>query len=88
MEKECARSSLDTHSVDALRPLFRRLAVEVLFVGLGVLPRVVDNAVAMIRRRIQRVELERGAAGVDDIVMCPCRNEYREASVKSCQTPS
>jgi hypothetical protein len=79
LEKKFARSSVASRSVDALRPLFGRLAVEVLMVGLGVLPRMVDNAVAMIGRRIERVELQRNTGGIDDVVIRPRRDEHRKA---------
>jgi hypothetical protein len=46
----CAGGSSAFRSADTGRSLFGRLAFEVLVVGLGVLPRMVDNAVAMIRR--------------------------------------
>src|SRR5664279_486551 len=59
--------------------LLRRLSVEVLVVGFRVCARMVDGAVAMIRRRIERVELQRDAAGIDDVVICPGRNDDREA---------
>jgi hypothetical protein len=38
--------------------LFRRFAVEVLVVGLRVIAGMVDDAVPMIRRRIERIELQ------------------------------
>ena len=46
---------LDTSRVDSL---FRRFAVEVFVVGLRVGAGMVDDAVAMIRRRIERIELQ------------------------------
>jgi len=58
--------------------LFRRFAVEVLVVGLRVGARMVDNPVSMVRRSIERVELKRNAAGIDDVVIRPGRNEHRE----------
>ena len=42
----------------AVDSLFRRFAVEVLVVGLRVLAGMVDDAVPMIRRRIERIELQ------------------------------
>jgi len=47
-------------------PLLRRLAVEVLVVRLRVGTGVVDDAVPMIRRRIERIELQLNIAGIDD----------------------
>ena len=58
--------------------LFRRNSVEVLVVGLRVGARMVDDAVSMIRRRIERVELQRNAAGINDVVIRPSRNDDRE----------
>src|SRR5674476_815350 len=47
--------------------LFRRFAVEVLVVGLRLGAGMVDNAVPMIRRRIERIELQWDTAGVDAV---------------------
>ena len=43
-------------------PLFRRFAVEVFVVGLGLGPGMVDDAVPVIRRRIKRVEFQGSVA--------------------------
>ena len=59
--------------------LLRRLAVEVFVVGLRVVAGMVDDAVPMIRRRIERVELQRNTAGIDDVVIRPSRDDDREA---------
>src|SRR5665647_1583466 len=59
--------------------LFSRLAVEVFGVGLRVLAGMVDNSVAMIWRRIERIELQGNTAGSDNVVLGPRRNEHREA---------
>src|SRR5450759_5410827 len=40
---------------------------------------MVDNAVPMIRRRIERIELQWSTAGIDDVVICPGRDEHGEA---------
>ena len=40
---------------------------------------MVDNAVPMIRRRIERIELQWNTAGIDDVVIRPGRDDYREA---------
>ena len=48
-------------------------------VGLCVGAGMVDDAVAMIRRRIERVELQRNTAGIDDVVFGPSRDDDREA---------
>jgi hypothetical protein len=45
--------------------LFRRFAVELFFVGLGVGAGMVDDPIPMIRRRIERIKLERNAAIID-----------------------
>lgn len=68
--------------------LFGRLAVEVLVVGLGCVSRVVDDAVPMIRGRVQRVELQWNRAGIDDVVLRPSGHDDREALRSSVRTPS
>jgi hypothetical protein len=70
------KRKIDAYIADSL---FRRFAVEVLVVGLRVGAGMVDNAVPMIRRRIERVELQRNSAGIDDVVIRPGRDDYREA---------
>jgi len=40
---------------------------------------MVDDAVPMIRRRIEGVELQRNSAGINDVVIRPCRDDYRKA---------
>ena len=62
--------------------LLRRLAVEVFAVGLRVVAGMVDDAVPMIRRRIERIELHRNAAIIDDVVIRPGRDDYREAGAE------
>ena len=57
------------------RRLFGRLAVEVLVVGLGVRAGMVHDPVAVIRRRVERVELQRRAVG-----SCPPGRARRDAS--------
>ena len=42
----------------AVDSLFRRFAIKVLVVGLRVVAGMVDNAVPMIRGRIERIELQ------------------------------
>ena len=59
--------------------LFRRFAVEVLVVGLCIGAGMVDDAVPMIRRRVERIELQWNTAGVDYVVIRPSRDDYREA---------
>ena len=63
----------------AVDSLFRRFAVEVLVVGLRVGAGMVDDAVPMIRGRIERIELQWNTAGIDDVVIHPSRDDYREA---------
>jgi len=63
----------------AVESLFRRPAVEVLVVRLRVVSGMVDDAVPMIRRRVERIELQRNIAGVDDVVIRPRRDDNREA---------
>src|ERR1035437_4173075 len=76
-EDECRPSSSRTN--DPAKGLFRRLAVEVLVVGLRIGAGMVHNAVPMIRGCIERIELQRNSAGIDDVVIRPSRNDYREA---------
>jgi hypothetical protein len=61
--------------------LFSGFAIEVLFIGLGILSGMVDDAVPMIRRRIgiERIEFQWSTAGIDDVVIRPGRDNYREA---------
>ena len=42
---------------------------------------MVDNAVPMIRRRVERIELQWNPAGIDDVVIRPSRDEHGEACV-------
>ena len=65
--------------VRAVDPLFRRFAIEVLVVGLRVVAGMVDDAVPMIRGCIERIELQWNTAGIDDVVIRPSRDDYREA---------
>src|SRR5664280_409073 len=64
----------------AVDSLFCRFAVEVLVVSLRVLAGMVDDAVPMIRRRIERIELQWNTAGINDVVIRPSRDDYCEAS--------
>ena len=63
----------------AVNSLFRRFAVKVLVVGLRLAAGTVDDAVPMIRRRIERVELQWNTARIDDVVIRASRDDYREA---------
>src|SRR5450830_1802428 len=63
----------------AVHSLFRRFSVEVFAVGLRVVAGTVDDAVPMIRRRIERIEFQRNSTGIDDVVIRPSRDDYREA---------
>src|SRR5665647_2363293 len=56
----------------AVDSLFRRFAVKVFVVGLRVGAGMVEDAVPMIRRCIERVKLQWNTAGIDDVVMHPC----------------
>ena len=44
----------------------------------------VDHSVSVIGRCIDRVELERAAAGIDDVVPGACRDDYRKSSRDRC----
>ena len=48
-------------------------------VGLRVGRGMVDDAVPMIWRRIDRIELQWNIAGIDDVVIDPSRDDYSEA---------
>ena len=50
-----------------------------LVVGLGILSGMMDDAIPMIRRRIERIEFQWSTAGIDDVVIRPGRDNYREA---------
>ena len=63
----------------AVGSLFRRFAVKVFVVGLRVGAGMVEDAVPMIRRCIERVKLQWNTAGIDDVVIHPGRDNYREA---------
>src|SRR5665811_125154 len=56
-----------------------RFTVEVFVVRLRFGAGMVDNAVPMIRWRIERIELQWDTAGIDDVMICPSRDDYREA---------
>src|SRR5450759_5552411 len=62
-----------------VQSLLRRFAVEVLVVDLRLVASMVDDAIPMIRRRIERVQLHGYSPGIDDVVICSSRDEYREA---------
>jgi hypothetical protein len=59
--------------------LFRRFAVEVFVVGLRVFTGMVDDAVPMIWRGVERIELQEDTAGIDDVVIRPRRDDDRGA---------
>src|SRR5450759_334850 len=82
----CSIYKMDTMSIlpwnprlRHVEPLLRRFAVEVFVVGLRVAAGVVDHAVPMIRRRIERIELQWSTAGIDDVVIGPSRDKHGEA---------
>lgn len=60
--------------------LFRRFSVKVVVVCLRGVTGRVDDAVPMIRWCIERVEFQWKAAGVDDVVVRPGRDEYMPQS--------
>ena len=66
----------------AVNSLFSRFAVEVLVVGLRIFASMVDDAVPLIRRRIECIEFQWSTAGIDDVVLRPGRDDYREASAE------
>lgn len=59
--------------------LLRCFPIEVFIVGLRVGAGMVDHTIPMIRRCVKRIEFQRNTAGIDDVVICPRRNEHREA---------
>ena len=68
-------------SVDSL---FRRFAVKMLVVRLRFVARMVDDAIPMIRGRVERIELHWSTAGVDDVVIRPSGDEDGEARSDGC----
>src|SRR5450759_53943 len=64
-----------------IHSLFRRFTIEVFVVLLRFGAGMMDNSVPMIRRRIERIELQWNTAGIDDVVIRPGRDEYGEARV-------
>ena len=74
LRHQCGQSS--QRPVDSL---FRRFTVEVFVVRFRVGAGMVDNAVPMIRRCIERIELQWNTAGIDDVVIRPSRDEHGEA---------
>src|ERR1035437_5095877 len=59
--------------------LFRRFAVEVLVVCLRIGAGMVDNTITMIRGRIEGIELHWNTSCIDDVVICPTRDEHGES---------
>ena len=53
----------------AVDSLFCRFTVEVLVVCLRIGASMVDDAIPMIRRRIERIELQWSTAGIDDVAV-------------------
>src|ERR1019366_404112 len=67
------------HISQVLRgPLLCRLSVEVFDVGFSVVPGVVDDPVPMIRRSVDRIELQWNAARVNNVVIRSSWDNYRE----------
>ena len=60
---------------------FRRLAVKVFVVRLRIPAGMVDSAVSVIGRRVDRVELEWDTAGIDDVVIRPSRDDDRKTGL-------
>jgi hypothetical protein len=60
--------------------LFGRFAVEVFIIGFSFRFRRVENSVAMVRGRIERIQLHRSAPGIYNIVLC-AHGHYDSASV-------
>src|SRR5664279_883598 len=59
--------------------LFRRFTVEVFVIRLRFGSGMVDNAIPMIRRRIECIELHWNGACINDVVIRPSRDENGEA---------
>jgi len=64
---------------EPIGPLLRRFAVEVFVVGLRRFACRVNDAVAVVRRRVERIEFQRAGAGVDDVMIRPGRDDDRVA---------
>src|SRR5450759_5500337 len=75
----CQHVHLCPLSQRCARSLFRRFTVEVFVVFLRFGAGMVDNAVPMIRWRIERIELHWNTSGIDDVVIRPGRDEHSEA---------
>jgi hypothetical protein len=60
----------------------------VFVVGLRVGAGRVNDTVPMIRRRIERVELQRNTARIDDVVIGPSRNITAKPARIAVRTPS
>ena len=71
-----------------MKSLFRRFTVEVLVVCVRVGAGPVDNAVPMIWRRIERIELQGNTAGIDDVVIRPSRTSTAKPALITMRTPS
>ena len=54
--------------------LFRSFTVEVFIVVFRFSTGMMDNAVPVIRRRVERIELKRSNTGIDNVVIRPSRN--------------
>src|SRR5664279_1275632 len=76
--------SADNHHRRPDDSLFRRFTVEVFVVGFRFGAGMVDNAVPMIRGRIDRIELHWNSAGIDDVVIRPTRDNNSEACLNCC----
>ena len=63
----------------AVNSLFRRFTIEVFVVRFRIGAGRVDNAVPMVRRRIERIELQWTRAGVDDVVDPPQQGPARRS---------
>src|SRR5664279_4689434 len=64
--------------------LFRCFSVKVLIVCLRFSTGMVDDAVPMIRGRVDRIELHWNSAGIDNIVIRPTRDNNSEACLNCC----
>jgi hypothetical protein len=61
--------------------LFSGFAVEVFSIALAISADLMNNAIAMIRRGVEGIKLQRHSAGVDDVVIDAGRDEYRKAGL-------
>src|ERR1035437_6978032 len=64
--------------------LFCRFTIKMFVILFRVGAGMVDNTISMIRGGIERIELERNTAGIDDVVIRSSRDEHSKARADLC----